>query len=198
VLGLHDGAINHCDNFESWYDKSKNPIFGEPGYPNYAAAAEDMGNAAWWSPLHVYTVRVSVPWDIALPWSADSALVTAHDPTTGQWRQYHLEALKNEQTCFDWWLSAAARAHAAVDLAFKPDYDYRDPKTNHILVPDIDTYRTAVADFVKEYSSCAGATCVPLSHANGGPGPCQVARAHVITPWGEPDYGNGHYPREQK
>ncbi len=198
VLGLHDGAINHCDNFESWWGADNAPIFGQAGYPSYARTAEELGDAAWWQPLAVNTVRVSVPWDIALPWSAsDSALVTAHDPP-GLWRQYHLAALKNEQTCFDWWLHAALEAHQTVNIAFKPDYDYRDSETNHILAPEIDAYRAAIAAFVDEYADCAAGggngACVPRSSLGGGPGPSTVAEVHIITPWGEPDYGNSHYP----
>jgi hypothetical protein len=198
VLGLHDGAINFCDNFEKWTDKDGNLIFGQPGYPDYPATAGEMGNAAWWEPLHVGTVRVSVPWDIALPWSPDAPLVTAHDPAGTDWAEYHLTALKNEQTCFDWWLNAAYEAPAVVNIAFKPDYDYRDPASNHILVPDIDTYRKAVAAFVAQYVDCEHGGgddwCVPASAQGGGPGPARVARVHIITPWGEPDYANSHYP----
>lgn len=170
TLGLHDGAINHCDNFESWHDGNGNLIFGQPGYPNTAATAAELGNSAWWTPLSVGTVRVSVPWDIALPSTSDAGLVTAHDPA--MWSGYHLQALRNEQTCLDSWIADAVAAHETADIAFKPDYDYRDPATNHILVPEIATYRTAIAAFVARYP-----------------------QVHIITPWGEPDYGNGHYPR---
>lgn len=170
TFGLHDGAINFCDNGEGWF-RNGQPIFGQPGYPDLAATARELGDTAWWTPLNVGTVRVSVPWDLALPGSASAGLVVAHDPA-GMWAQFHLQALANEQACFDAWLGAAEAAHEVVNLAFKPDYDYRDPSTNHILVPDIDTYRTAVAELVARY----------------------VPRIHIITPWGEPDYANFHYP----
>ncbi len=162
VLGLHDGAINFCDNFEHWTSQP----------PDLAATARELGDTAWWMPLDVGTVRVSVPWDIALPGTADAALVTAHDPAGG-WVQQHASALAAEQQCLDAWLAAAAAAHETVNIAFKPDYDYRDPSTNHILAPEIATYRRAVAQFVARY----------------------VPAVHVVTPWGEPDYANPHYPR---
>ncbi len=171
TLGLHDGAINFCDNFESW-DQNGQPVFGQAGYPDLGATARELGDGAWWTPMNVGTVRVSVPWDIALPASAQASLVTAHDPA-GTWAQYHATALANEQKCFDAWLGAAAAAGQTVNVAFKPDYDYRDPSTNHILVPEIGVYRSAIAAFVAQY--------VP-------------AKVHVITPWGEPDYGNPSYP----
>jgi hypothetical protein len=196
VLGIHDGAVNSCDNGESWYDSNGNLIFNDAGYPNYGSTAEDMGNSSWWTPLNVGTVRFSPPWDIALPRTSDSGLVTAHDPSSGSWSQYHSQALKNEQACFDWWLNAAERAGQTVNVAFKPDYDYRNTSTNGVLVPDISTYNTAVKDFVAEYVNCADGTgpgggCVPLSYSNGtGPGPAEMAKVHIITAWGEPNFGN--------
>ena len=101
TLGLHDGAINFCDNFEKW---GATP-------PDYAATAADMGDASWWTPLHVGTVRVSVPWDIAVAWNYAADVLLSEDPSGavggGQWGNNHLAALKNEQTCFDYWLNAA-------------------------------------------------------------------------------------------
>lgn len=214
TIGIHDGSINNCDNNENWVNGAAPPVNGPAAQ---AVMLNESPNPAdgqgWWAGLHSGTVRVSVPWDIALPDSANSAVVTQYDPPGSQWATVHLQALKNEQACLDWWLDAARRAGVAVQIAFKPDYDYRNLNPgrsspgipyNAILAPSIANYRTAMTAFVDEYSLCkygsdpSGADCVLLSGAAGPPpggsgacasSPCG-ARVHIISPWGEPDFAS--------
>jgi hypothetical protein len=212
TIGIHDGSINNCDNGEKWVNGAAAPVNGP-------AAQQVMLNdtpnpvdgQGWFAGLHSGTVRVSVPWDIALPDSPNSAVVTQYDPPGSQWASVHLQALKNEQACLDWWLDAARQAGVTPQIAFKPDYDYRNLNTslnssaipsNAILAPSIDNYRTAVSAFVSEYSLCgngsdpSGGACVLLSGSAGPPpggsGACASApcgaRVHIISPWGEPDF----------
>lgn len=224
TLGIHDGSINYCDNNEKWVANG-NTVSVSP--PNGPAAQQVMLNTApnpvdgtpWFSGLNAHTVRFSAPWDIALPDTTNTYngqpaadLVTANDPTS-QWALLHLAALRNEQTCLDWWLDAARQVGGTVQIAFKPDYDYRNfavtsapqylPK-NAILAPSQAVYQAAMTAFADEYSLCrhgsdsSGSACVQLSGSAGptarGTGSCAGSpcgrRVTIISPWGEPDFGS--------
>jgi hypothetical protein len=214
TIGIHDGSINNCDNGEQWEGGAAPPVNGPAAQAVMLNESPNpIGDQGWFSGLHAGTVRVSVPWDIALPDSPNASLVTEYDPPGSQWAAVHLQALKNEQACLDWWLDAARQAGVTAQVAFKPDYDYRNLNTtlnspeipyNAILAPSIDNYRSAITAFVDEYSLCddgsdpSGADCVLLSGSAGPPpggsgscasSPCG-ARVHVISPWGEPDFGS--------
>jgi hypothetical protein len=211
AVGIHDGSVNGCDNTEHWRPDGKG---GKAAASVNGAAAQaamissvPVKGTPWFQGLKADVVRFSVPWDIALPDSpsaSDQSLVTAGEPTAAapdqNWSQLHFQALKNEQACFDWWLNEALKAGETVEVAFKPDYDYRDIRfgpahevtVNKILAPPIAVYRIAIGDFVKEYSQCAygpapGGGCALLSGPAAPPGG-DGARVHIISPWGEPDY----------
>jgi hypothetical protein len=214
TIGIHDGSINNCDNNEQWINSSAPPING-PGAQQVMLneSPNPVDGQGWFAGLHSGTVRVSVPWDIALPDSANSSVVTQYDPPGSQWESVHLQSLTNEQACLDWWLDAARQAGVAVQVAFKPDYDYRNLNSganspaipyNAILAPSISNYKTAVTAFVDEYSLCdhgsdpSGDDCVLLSGSAGPPpggsgscasNPCG-ARVRIISPWGEPDFAS--------
>jgi hypothetical protein len=214
TIGIHDGSINNCDNGEKWLSSGAPPVNGPAAQQVMLNESPNpVDGQGWFAGLHSGTVRVSVPWDIALPDSASASLVTRYDPPASQWASFHLQALTNEQACLDWWLDAARQAGVAVQIAFKPDYDYRNLNPglqspaipdNAILAPAIAAYKTAVTAFVDEYSLCAdgsdpsGNDCVLLSGSAGPPpggsGSCAShpcgARVHIISPWGEPDFGS--------
>jgi hypothetical protein len=214
TVGIHDGSINNCDNNEQWVNGAAPPVNGPAAQQVMLNESPNPeGGQGWFAGLHSGTVRVSVPWDIALPDSASSSLVTQFDPPGSQWASVHLQALKNEQACLDWWLDAARQAGVAVQIAFKPDYDYRNLNPgasssaipdNAILAPSIAAYKTAITAFMDEYSLCDGGSdpsgndCVLLSGSAGPPpggsgscasSPCG-ARVHIISPWGEPDFAS--------
>jgi hypothetical protein len=214
TIGIHDGSINNCDNNEHWTASGPAPVNGPAAQQAMLNESPNpSGGQGWFAGLHAGTVRVSVPWDIALPDSANSSLVTEYDPPGSQWAANHLQALKNEQACLDWWLNAAMQAGVAAQIAFKPDYDYRNLNTaanssaipyNAILAPSIANYKAAMTAFADEYSLCddgsdtSGNNCVLLSGAAGPPpdgtgscasNPCG-ARVHIISPWGEPDFAS--------
>jgi hypothetical protein len=214
TIGIHDGSINNCDNNEKWESGAAPPVDGPAAQAVMLnEAANPDGGQGWFQGLHAGTVRVSVPWDIALPDSANASLVTEYDPPGSQWAAVHLQALTNEQACLDWWLNAAMQAGVAVQIAFKPDYDYRNLNPgllssaipdNAMLAPSIDNYKSAITAFVDEYSLCdngsdtSGNDCVLLSGSAGPPpdgtgacasSPCG-ARVHIISPWGEPDFAS--------
>lgn len=210
ILGIHDGSPNACDNNENWVSDG---MGGKRAAPMDGPAAQEaidsstlINGTPWWKGLNVATVRFSVPWDIALPDSpnaSDRALVTANDPSSSNpdhsWSNIHFQALKNEQTCLDWWLNAAMKAGQTAEVAFTPDYDYRRtqfkrdrrrPASTRILAPSISAYATAIRAFAAEYSRCGSAaanSCMLRSGSAGPPGDVG-ARVHVISPWGEPDY----------
>jgi hypothetical protein len=211
AVGIHDGSVNDCDNTEHWLPngnggKAVAPVNGPAAQATMASPVSIKGTP-WFQGLKADVVRFSVPWDIALPDSpsaSDQSLVTAGEPTAAapdqNWSELHFHALKNEQACFDWWLNEALKAGETIEVAFKPDYDYRDIKfnaayevtVNQILAPPIAVYRVAIGDFVKEYSGCAYGSaprggCELLSGTAGPPGD-DGARVHIISPWGEPDY----------
>lgn len=213
TIGIHDGSINDCDNGEKWVNGAAAKVNGPAAQQVLLNNTPNpVGGQGWFAGLHSGTVRVSVPWDIALPDSTSASVVTQYDPPGSQWASAHLQALKNEQACLDWWLSAARQAGVTPQIAFKPDYNYRNLKPgtlgsaipyNAILAPSIATYRTAISAFVNEYSLCrygsdASSECVLLSGAAGPPArgsgacassPCG-ARVHIISPWGEPEFAS--------
>jgi hypothetical protein len=215
TVGVHDGSINNCDHREQWGSSGPVRIDGLAAQQVLLdTAPEPADGGGWFDGLHARTVRVSVPWDIALPDSPRAFVVTRHDPPGSQWASFHLQALRNEQTCMDWWLDAARQAGVTVQIAFKPDYDYRNlnPKAatssripyDAILAPSIAAFKTAVTAFADEYSLCrfgedpAGRDCRLISGTAGPPpggsgvcasSPCG-ARVHIISPWGEPDFAS--------
>jgi hypothetical protein len=215
MVGIHDGSINNCDNREKWGSSGPVAVNGPAAQQVLLNEVPNpVGGQGWFAGLHSQTVRVSVPWDIALPDSANASVVTQHDPPGSRWASFHLQALRNEQTCLDWWLDAARQVGVTVQIAFKPDYDYRNLNSANssstripydaILAPSIATYRTAITAFADEYSLCrfgadpGGHDCRLLSGSTGlhpgGSGACASspcgARVHIISPWGEPDFAS--------
>jgi hypothetical protein len=156
TLGIHDGAVNACDS---------NGTRVTPPTPAELAAATSSFHSKYWRALNVHTVRFSPPWDIAYH----------HDKTA----KANAE-LSVIQDCLDAWLVGAARAAATVEIAFKPDPNFKSPDGAFVGVPDIATYTAAIKAFISEYSAPAN---------TGG-----RARVRIIAPWGEPDTpgsGNG-------
>lgn len=172
VVGIHDSSIRDCDGGEA-YTGTK---------PNYRASAAAVNNQ-YWSALHVGTIRVSVPWDLAY-----------HDRTSPAGK-----SLEVEQVCFNYWLAAAAAHHLTPEVAFKPDYNYLDPTGKKIRVPDIRTYEAAMNAFTAVYSTCTAvggtaSTCnLPTVDQQAGwaaypAGTSGMARVTTIAPWGEPNF----------
>jgi len=86
TVGIHDGSINNCDNNEKWESGAAPPVDGSAAQAVMLnEAANPDGGQGWFQGLHSGTVRVSVPWDIALPDSSNSSLVTEYDPPGSQW-----------------------------------------------------------------------------------------------------------------
>jgi hypothetical protein len=171
VVGIHDSSIRDCDGSEAYTETN----------PNYRAAAAAITHPSW-SGLHVGTIRVSVPWDIAY-----------HDRTSPAGK-----SLEVEQVCFNYWLTAAAAHHLTPEVAFKPDYNYLDPTGKKIRVPDIGTYEAAMNSFTALYSNCTSggtaSTCnLPTVDQQAGwaaypAGTGGMARVTTIAPWGEPNF----------
>jgi hypothetical protein len=206
TLGVQDGSINGCDNSlgattSSWYEHG-GPIY--PGYnPPLGASGTVQNSGAWFSDLNVHTVRLIVPWDIALPDTATHGRPsrTSLDParsdaTLGKYSAYHADSLDVLEMCFDEWLSYAAHARDTVEVDFGPDYDYRAISTsddgatkNHVEAPTIAAYRAAAQDFINTYNSCSTRpTCYYAAvHKRG-------ARVTLIAPWNEPDHANRATP----
>lgn len=153
TLGIHDGAINSCDN---------NGTQASPPTPAELAAATSSFRSRYWGALKVRTVRFSPPWDVAYH----------HDKTAKANGQ--LSAI---QDCLNAWLAGAARAGATVEIAFKPDPNFKSPDGKFVGAPAIGTYTAAIKAFTSEYSTPA---------STGG-----RARVRIIAPWGEPDTPGG-------
>src|SRR5579875_4026679 len=78
TIGIHDGSINNCDNNEKWVNGAAAAVNGPAAQAVLLnEAANPADGTGWWAGLHAGTVRVSVPWDIALPDSSSASLVTA-------------------------------------------------------------------------------------------------------------------------
>lgn len=170
VVGVQDSSINDCDAYETYQGQN----------PNYGLAAEAFNNPLY-DGLHVSTVRYSAPWDIAY-----------HDTASPGGR-----ILENEQLCMDWWLAKAAQHHQAVQISFKPDYNYTNAAGTKILAPDIATYNRAIKAFIAQYSMCTdtggtAATCnlpkVPAGWPQFPDPGAGMARVMIISPWGEPNF----------
>jgi hypothetical protein len=151
TLGIHDGAINDCD---------KDGTQTTPPTRAELAAATSSFRSKYWRALKVHTVRFSPPWDVAYH----------HDKSA----RANAE-LSVIQACLNAWLVGAARAGASVEIAFKPDSNFKSPNGVFVGVPDIATYTAAIEAFVAEYST-------PASTG-------RRARVRIIVPWGEPDFG---------
>ena len=136
TLGIHDGAINMCDNGGSQTT---------PPTPAQLAAATSSFTDPHWSALHAFTVRFSPPWDIAYPQA-----VGGPNSTAGK-------ELAVIQACLNAWLTGAGAPNirATPQIAFKPDPNYRSPDGKFVGVPDIHTYRLAIDRFTSEYSNPA-------------------------------------------
>lgn len=241
ALGVADGSVNVCENGTGAISQqisagtTDNPVWTTngsgttTGVPPIDTAADDMAFSAtdpdggsWWGQMNVGLTRLIVPWDIGFVYGydgADQSYITAHDPG-GKWSTYHLEELKNEATCLEWWLKDAWNEGVHPEIDFKADPDYRDGNTtytdpsgvtgpyqhydsNEILVPDIDTYRLAIHDFVQRYS-CSH----PISgRLNNGLNACELpddpngpgwgAQVHIIAPMNEPDTDDTGPPGNQ-
>ncbi len=134
TLGIHDGAINRCDQNEQQT--------APPSAQELAAATSSL-TSPYWGPLNVKTVRFSPPWDIAYHHDRGGASSTAN------------RELATAQTCLDAWLRGVQNAHATPEIAFKPDPNYRSPNGAFVGAPDIHTYRLAIDAFTSEYSNPA-------------------------------------------
>jgi len=133
TLGIHDGAINMCDQGER---QTTPPTAAE------LAAATSSLTSKYWPALKVSTARFSPPWDIA--YHHDGAADSAAD-----------KELAVTQACFNAWLTGVQKAGAQPEIAFKPDPNYRSPDGVFVGAPDIHTYRLAIDAFTSEYSNPA-------------------------------------------
>jgi hypothetical protein len=127
ALGLHDGSINNCDNGGS---ESGNWRGGHaPTFTKARGAAAQHGMlgsggqpSAWFTGLNASTVRLIVPWDIAIPDTSVTYRETASSPHrpaqdllsfSGDNRAFesvHRQALREEEACFDYWLASETRS----------------------------------------------------------------------------------------
>jgi hypothetical protein len=133
TLGIHDGAINQCDDNGN---QTTPPTAAE------LAAATSSLTSKYWSALKVFTVRFSPPWDIAYH----------HDGPADSTGNKELAVI---QACFNAWLAGVRKVNARPEIAFKPDPHYRSPDGALVGAPDIHTYRLAINAFTAEYSNPA-------------------------------------------
>lgn len=210
TLGLQDGSVNLCDGHEKAVSSDVSAL--EPGAlrqaPDYDATRTAV-DSAYFTGLHVATVRFSPPWDIANPSLVHQGKSKFAANARG--------ALRVEQACLSYWLAALAVRSTELgitivpQIAFKPDYNYVDNPAHptKILVPSLSTYRKAVDEFMHLYvnaSGCTATTCpmaplppyvagwAPMRQPGSQPGqgpapgaPTSMARVRIISPWGEPD-----------
>lgn len=126
-------------------------------YKAHTGSGVPAVDSPYWAGLRAGTVRFSPTWDIALPAKA----------LTGRDRS----AVMMERTCFNYWLGRLAVRGVSAEIAFKPDYCYKnkagcpDTQTGNVVIPTLSEYRTAIKDFVKAYP-----------------------QIQMIAPWGEPDF----------
>ena len=87
-------GTSHCDNQEQWINGTAPPVNGRAAQQVMLnQSSNPAGGQGWFAGLHSGTVRVSVPWDIALPDSPNSSLVTQFDPPGSEWASVHFHAL---------------------------------------------------------------------------------------------------------
>jgi hypothetical protein len=169
VVGIQDGSINDCDDYET---------DAGPGGVDYMLAAKALDSPLW-NPLNVHTVRVTLPWDIAYHHDSTHPLADAD------------RVLDVEQSCFNYWLATMAKKGLAPAILFRPDYNYRSQDGARIMVPSIATYRAAMKAFIDTYS-CHDETCplpaLPTGFSPYPSGTGPMARVGIIAPWGEPDF----------
>jgi len=162
TVGIHDGAINNCDRYETQTTA--------PTAKQYAEAGSSFNDPRFMA-LNVQTVRVSMPWDIADP---------ILDPTRAG-----RKVLIVEQACLDAWLQAANVHHLTPEIAFKPDYnDVFHVKSGwRIAMPTLSQYEQAISAFRDKYIAC--------NPAVAGQGVCGTwAPVTILSPWGEPDFSS--------
>ncbi len=172
TLGIHDGAINRCDN--------NGNATTAPSRAKLRSANTSFGSPKWRA-LNVTTVRYSASWDIAMP--------TGNNP----------QALVVNEQCLAQWLIYAHRAHPAitsVEIAFKPDPNFMTAANGKstapkVAIPSESAYDAAVGQFINTFT-CATATCpnkVAIPGTRGGELGAPMAPVRIIAPWGEPDFG---------
>jgi hypothetical protein len=109
----------------------------------------------YWAGLHASTVRFSPTWDITYP------------GLTGQ----DARDVGIERTCFRAWLSQLAAKGVSAEIAFKPDYCFRnsagcpDKQQGNVVIPTLAEYQAAIKDFLEAYP-----------------------QVRIVAPWGEPDF----------
>jgi hypothetical protein len=160
AAGVQDSWVSSCDSdpykalLPGQVDTAHKHKVGRKLVP-YADNSVPAVNSPYWAALKMSTVRFSPTWDIALPG------LTGTDAT----------AVSIERTCFNYWLGQLSAKGVSAEIAFKPDYCYRnlagcpDNQRGHVTIPTLAQYETAVSAFFAAYP-----------------------KIKIIAPWGEPDF----------
>ena len=219
-VGVQDGWINRghaqagtldegcSSNDENELAKTTPaPLYGDTAADTAAipAAVDDGAN---WTDLNVHYLRVAVPWDVA--YHHDHLVRVTEKRKTGKTQTYRVDPnqiLELDQKCLDYWLADVNRANIERALRhlpliepqvqFRPDPNHLGTGRNadHVMVPSIGTYRTAMQSFTDIYScgtsGSPSATCtLPAVIPTPPGGTRQMTRVSTITPWGEPDFNS--------
>jgi len=154
VAGVQDSWINNCDS-DPYQALLPGQVDNAHGHADNSVPAVD---SRYWAALGMHTVRFSPTWDIAYRG------VSGNDAT----------AVSIERTCFNYWLGRLAAKHVSAEIAFKPDYCFKNPagcpdnQTGRVVIPTLGQYEAAMSAFLTAYP-----------------------QIKIIAPWGEPDFQPG-------
>lgn len=180
VAGVQDGWINSCDadpyrpllpgQVDSTHKhritvtvrvtvKGKTVMKAEHKWVPYADHSVAAVDSPYWRRLDMTTVRWSPTWDIA------------YQNLSGQ----DAVATGVERACFGYWLGRLAAHGVSAEIAFKPDYCYKNSsapsncanagKGGQVVIPTLGVYAAAIKAFLTAYP-----------------------QVKIIAPWGEPDF----------
>jgi hypothetical protein len=160
VAGIHDTAVNGCDNGGTLQLPA--PGISQLTSAQVAAAGASVSSSLF--PVGVSTVRVTMPWDVADPAIVNGSV--AADPTTD------IQTLYGTRACLDAWLQAVFAHGLQPEIDFRADGDFAD-SSGQVRMPSLAQYTQAVTAFRDAYINCT-------SCADGG-------QVKVVAPWNEPD-----------
>lgn len=167
VAGVHDTAINSCDN------NGQRPV-GSITAADLAAAKRTLDDPGFDS-SGITTVRVTVPWDI----DDVGAVWGSKLMTSSSQRATDAADLRGIRACLNSWLQAAHAHNITPEIDFRGDQGFVKDGTTQALMPSIAEYTQAMQDFNKDYVACNNTTTA-----------CQgTAPVKIIGAWNEPDNG---------